>query len=161
MFSLVKVIRVPSVRAISVEGKFTEFIMFPFSKKSINCSDAITAQFSSASFVLAPICGINRTFFNPIIPGIGKSLIYPPITLFSIASIKSFKFTISARAKFKSLAEGFILRRFLLLIRSLVDGIAGTWSVTKSDWLNKVSKLSILFTLLDSCHAVSTEMAGS
>ena len=38
-----------------VEGKFTEFTILPFSKKSINCETAITAQFSSASAVLAPM----------------------------------------------------------------------------------------------------------
>ena len=42
---------------ISQLGKFTEFLIFPFSRKSLTSFTAITAQFSSDSSVDAPRCG--------------------------------------------------------------------------------------------------------
>ena len=63
-----------------IEGKLTEFTMVPFSKKFDTCSAAIRAQFTSASFVLAPKCGIKIT--SPCIEalsissGVGKSVTY-------------------------------------------------------------------------------------
>ena len=65
--------RVPSPRSRTASGKFTELVMFPFSRKSRNASAAITAQFASASMVDAPRCGSAITFGWPCNAGLGKS----------------------------------------------------------------------------------------
>ena len=44
-----------------VFGKFTEFTIFPLSRKSFSCFTAIKAQLSSASGVEAPKCGRQIT----------------------------------------------------------------------------------------------------
>ena len=63
----------PCVRAMLMAGKFTELTTLPFCKKSMSWSAAIMAQFSSASAVLAPMCGMGMTLSWLSKPGSGKS----------------------------------------------------------------------------------------
>ena len=55
-------------------GKLTEFLMFPFSRKSISCMAAMMAQFSSDSSVEAPRCGMAMTLSVLMTSSSGKSV---------------------------------------------------------------------------------------
>ena len=61
---------------ISQFGKFTEFLIFPFSRKSLTSLTAITAQFSSDSSVDAPRCGVTRIPCLPATVAFAKSVTY-------------------------------------------------------------------------------------
>ena len=61
-------------RGSDTAGKFTEYLMFPFSRKSWSSSAIMTAQLSSALLVLAPRCGSTMTLSWAYTVGLGKSV---------------------------------------------------------------------------------------
>jgi hypothetical protein len=62
------------VRCSTVSGKFTERVTLPFSRNSRSVSATMTAQFSSASTVDAPMCGRQSTCGCSSHVRVGKSV---------------------------------------------------------------------------------------
>ena len=114
---------------ISQFGKFTEFLIFPFSRKSLTSFTAITAQFSSDSSVDAPRCGVTRIPLCPATVWFAKSVTYFFTFPLSNASIRASSSTRRSRAKFRSTTPSFILSNASLLIISFVLSRRGTWMV--------------------------------
>ena len=121
--------RVPSLGiglSVTVFGKFTELTMFPFSRKARSWSTAMSAQFSSASGVDAPRCGIQIVFgaFNnsSAAKSFIKQVTFPLLSASSISPL----FTSPPRAIFIIRTPFFINLRDEEFIIPFVSSVCGT-----------------------------------
>ena len=103
--------------------------MFPASRKSRNSFTAITAQFSSASGVEAPRCGIQITLSFPRSSSAAKSVTSAAIFPLLIAASTSSLFTRPPRAMFIMRTPSFMFLIVFALMSPFVSGVSGTCTV--------------------------------